>query len=68
MFIVQAKDSEDLGYVAVTKDELERFLAVHDGKHILSGLRCTPWYVNVLQISPWNASLNSWNRNIHGCG
>ena len=38
MFIVQDKDSEDLGYVALTKDELGRFLAMHDGTHILSGL------------------------------
>ena len=38
IFIVQGKDSEDLGHVALTKDELGRFLAVHDSTHILSGL------------------------------
>ena len=38
MFIIQAKDSEDLGKVVLTKDELEQFLVVHDGTHILSGL------------------------------
>ena len=38
MFIVQDEDSEDLGHVALTRDELGRFLAVHDGTHIFPGL------------------------------
>ena len=41
MFIVQVKGSDDLGHVALAKDEQGGFLVVHDSTHILSRLWCT---------------------------
>ena len=38
IFVVQAKDSEDLGHVAFTKEKLGRFLGVDDSTHTLSRL------------------------------
>lgn len=49
-FVVQAKDSKDLGHVSLIRDELVQFFAVRDSTHTFIQ-RYTIFDGNLLQIS-----------------